>query len=683
MAITETELAVFSKTAFFDQRTWLNQENWQAYFGGSLPTGVIVDGGLQADEQYYSNALAFEAVDSDYKAFRAGKIIANGIYAEYDADTLIPVITSSEIDRLIVARVYLQSGAVKIVGKSNVAQSAGYTTMVYARMLLQDESLGCERDDTQYDIPLVYEIYGGNSYDIRRLYYLPSKQPPFLTVPYNYDDATEISDGAGVLFGKGYVDVFGGMAYDIEIASGDTSTYISINPQPICSEKVVTVFVKNNSSTNKQIRLPLMYKNLTMTYEWVDSWTTQSGISPYIYRDLVANDKIVFTMTPYTSDSSFGYVVSTKGAGGAIDPDDYFTKVETAELLADKANVTDVEEALDLKANVSDLGALALQDTADYVTQLTNKPTLGSMAFKDVVDVSSETTGILPIDHGGTGAASVDMFVNYIMDAVSDLGTSKTYYVDVVTGSDQNSGESILAPFKTIQHAIDTCTYLSNNTLYITGGTYNEAITVPFCKRITLLPYSSGATININAPQGSNAITVDGGTLKIAYDSSHYADWTIKSTKVSGATIMATNDGKITIAARSQNTFTIIHNTLSSANGNAICAEQRSYISIYGPVSLRCVDERFNPPTLYGYAVGCDLGSTIRFGSSFSISANDAMSASEGSTISLYDVNVSLSSAGKVFVSSGGLITYKSVTGTYGYLTNTNSGGRVYTGAQS
>jgi hypothetical protein len=99
MAITTTELANFVNAAFFDNRTWLNQENWQNFFGGSLPSGVIVEGGLQADGQYYSNALALQAVNSSYKAFRPGKIIANGIYAEYNASTNIPVVTSSQVDR--------------------------------------------------------------------------------------------------------------------------------------------------------------------------------------------------------------------------------------------------------------------------------------------------------------------------------------------------------------------------------------------------------------------------------------------------------------------------------------------------------------------------------------------------------------------------------------------------------
>ena len=41
---------------------------------------------------------------------------------------------------------------------------------------------------------------------------------------------------------------------------------------------------------------------------------------------------------------------------------------------------TDLQNALNAKANIADLGSLADQDTVDYVTEVTNKPSLGTMA---------------------------------------------------------------------------------------------------------------------------------------------------------------------------------------------------------------------------------------------------------------------------------------------------------------
>lgn len=48
-----------------------------------------------------------------------------------------------------------------------------------------------------------------------------------------------------------------------------------------------------------------------------------------------------------------------------------------------------IYDALDLKANTADLGDLASQDTVDYDTEVTNKPTLGALAGMDSIDYTS------------------------------------------------------------------------------------------------------------------------------------------------------------------------------------------------------------------------------------------------------------------------------------------------------
>jgi len=47
---------------------------------------------------------------------------------------------------------------------------------------------------------------------------------------------------------------------------------------------------------------------------------------------------------------------------------------------------TDLQDALDAKANTADLGDLATKDTVDYTTDVTNKPTLGDLAALDSID---------------------------------------------------------------------------------------------------------------------------------------------------------------------------------------------------------------------------------------------------------------------------------------------------------
>ena len=51
---------------------------------------------------------------------------------------------------------------------------------------------------------------------------------------------------------------------------------------------------------------------------------------------------------------------------------------------------TDLQTALSAKADSANLGALATEDTVDYATQVDNKPTLGTLAAKD--DVASNNT---------------------------------------------------------------------------------------------------------------------------------------------------------------------------------------------------------------------------------------------------------------------------------------------------
>ena len=75
---------------------------------------------------------------------------------------------------------------------------------------------------------------------------------------------------------------------------------------------------------------------------------------------------------------------------------------------------TDLQSALNAKANIADLGDLATQDTVDYSTEVTNKPTLGTLASKDTVNYETEVTNKPSL---GTMAS--------VNDAASDDG----YYV--------------------------------------------------------------------------------------------------------------------------------------------------------------------------------------------------------------------------------------------------------------
>ena len=194
-----------------------------------------------------------------------------------------------------------------------------------------------------------------------------------------------------------------------------------------------------------------------------------------------------------------------------------------------KANVSDMNTALALKEDKSNLGALAYLNVANYVTQVTNKPTLGGLASKDQANLTTDVAGILPIANGGTGlTASPSMRVNLasttaanvfqasprpgvtgilpianggtgasdligIMTAV--IGENKRFYVDP-SGNDNNPGTSA-APFKTIQKAIDSCG-IARSEIMIRDGVYAENITIPHYKSIVVNPETeSGRNLNL------------------------------------------------------------------------------------------------------------------------------------------------------------------------------------------
>ena len=481
MAQVITELANFSKAAFFDNVTWLNQENWQSFFGGSLPTGVIVDGGLGASGQNYTDSLIYEfgGWGASYGHFAHGKIIANGIYAEYTGSDNIRGLSQSDGTRLFVARVYLLTGDVKIVGKAKIASDYGYSGAVFADMLLHDESLGCVRDDTYFEIPLAFEIYGGAVYDLRRLFYVSGSLQPNLAVGIT-SGATSNGIRPDILFSTDFVRVYGGMNYDIDYDG--TADHLFVYPVPALSPKPTTVSIKNSSDSALEVRLPMSnYLDLALSYDWIENWDTEEN-SRYKYKELVSGDKMTLILTPFKATPTFGYTVASKAAasGGSIDPDDYFTKQETADLLAYKADLTYVDNELALKADTADLGTLAEQDSADYITQVTNKPTLGLLASKDHANLSTDVTGILPIANGGTGASNLGGIVEAIIDTAS-----ASIYVNYLTGDDSTGDGTSDHPYKTIQKGIDSASPVVPVTIMILPGEYAERIVING-KNITL-----------------------------------------------------------------------------------------------------------------------------------------------------------------------------------------------------
>lgn len=129
----------------------------------------------------------------------------------------------------------------------------------------------------------------------------------------------------------------------------------------------------------------------------------------------------------------------------------------------------ELQSAFDEKLDITDFTDFVEHNAVDYETQVINKPNLGLLAPKDNIDLNStDTTGILPIAKGGTGATSLAALANIILE-------KKVFYVDGVNGNDSNDGSSE-NPFQTIQHAVDMIPVEGD--IYVAAGTYYESVVI-------------------------------------------------------------------------------------------------------------------------------------------------------------------------------------------------------------
>ena len=118
---------------------------------------------------------------------------------------------------------------------------------------------------------------------------------------------------------------------------------------------------------------------------------------------------------------------------------------------ADASNVYTKAQAdtlLSAKANIADLGALATKDTVDYETEVTNKPTLGTMAAQSASDFYTDT--------------EVDTLLSAKADS-ADLGTMSAE--DASDYYDKTATDALLSEKADIIH-----TSASGSLVHITDG---------------------------------------------------------------------------------------------------------------------------------------------------------------------------------------------------------------------
>ena len=105
--MSESVISTMDNTAFFDNVTWLNQQNWQNYFGKTLPNGVIVNGSLKLSGTGYTLSGTMDITSSQNNIIvGTGAVMANGLYAENLLPVQTPHVTQAESTKFISTLLY-------------------------------------------------------------------------------------------------------------------------------------------------------------------------------------------------------------------------------------------------------------------------------------------------------------------------------------------------------------------------------------------------------------------------------------------------------------------------------------------------------------------------------------------------------------------------------------------------
>lgn len=122
---------------------------------------------------------------------------------------------------------------------------------------------------------------------------------------------------------------------------------------------------------------------------------------------------------------NFGIPRGSSGGGGAS---------MWGEITGTLSDQTDLQSALNAKANNADLGDLASKDTVNYATEVTNKPTLGTMAAVNDAPSDSKTygrkNGAWTEVSGGGGGSTAWGDITGTLSAQTDLNTALSAKAD-------------------------------------------------------------------------------------------------------------------------------------------------------------------------------------------------------------------------------------------------------------
>lgn len=310
---------------FKDDDTYLNQENWQDFFGENLPSGYF-------EHPCSSNSGNTELTIADIHA------VIKGLWVEIDGTT-----DSGTGNYLyFIARDLIENN-VKLYKFSGIttAQIANIQYYISSDMDGLDEYLDgicwASADQGNHDsyLPIAADYYG-KYFDLSKLI---KKSGEFFCyeITANNTGATPNLDNpaCGQISMLGLAQIYGNHRYNITIASTFPNNYYYLYPVPACSMEPSSIRVKNNSG--KQITLKIRKSYNGMTFDCIHDavWTDNGN---YLDYALPIGGDIVITMEQQSSNPAsvrFTYLVTQNLKND--DPGEGYTKAEANAIFMTKS----------------------------------------------------------------------------------------------------------------------------------------------------------------------------------------------------------------------------------------------------------------------------------------------------------------------------------------------------------
>ena len=380
---------------FKDSVSYLNEDNWRNYFGEALPSGFI---GCPFCEYSNGTVNSMETM---------GMVFGSKFNSPYNLEITTPV-TSEEYDCLYVYT--LVDGHVALEKISNINSSeAGWKRMLAILLLYSAnspknlawflKSNGLISGD--FALAGFYAVYGVGCIDLAKQI---KRSGEIGVVEANVTTGTSSSVSAptlGRLTEYGLAQIYGGYRYNLTIDENYAENQYILYPVPACSMESAIVRIKNNSGKQITVKVPKEYKGLTFDYVHDGVWIEgQNDVSFSLPDD--GDVVMTFAQTgqnnPYETqiDIPISYYTITQNLRND-DPGEGYTKAEANAIFATQAQVEDKVDSSDLGElafmDTSDFGDLATKDSVNYETEVTNKPTLGSMSSSDDAPSNDKSYG--------------------------------------------------------------------------------------------------------------------------------------------------------------------------------------------------------------------------------------------------------------------------------------------------